>query len=463
MNKRKYLFGTGFIALLFIQSLAVGEILFREDFENLQMGPFLDEVLPDNLSVDNNKVWTDVPPEGWEVDKSWMPTGGVRDWNGWTFANVQAWSYVAEDQRRSEFTLASGVAAIADSDEFDDLPNDEGLFESYLNSKPISLTGITGNKVILSFDSSWRPESGQEATLSVSFDGGAPVELFYWNSSEGDMYFHPDTSTNETINAEITVPAGTSSMVLTWGYMNANNNWWWAIDNIKVTSGNAVIFFEDFENLEMGPFLDENMPSTVDMFSRDSVWTNVAPANWVIDNFLVPAGGVRDWSGWTFANAQAWSYVAGDQRRSEFKPSGKVAAIADSDEFDDMASDPGMFETYLSTPSIALNGAAANSVSLRFNSSWRPESNQEATITASFDGKEPVEVMYWTSIDGDANFHPDTSTNEIVDIPINNPAGASNVVLTFGYLNARNNWWWAIDNIILYTGTFTAVSEWSLF
>ena len=71
--------------------------------------------------------------------------------------------------------------------------------------------------------------------------------------------------------------------------------------------------------------------------------------------------------------------------------------------------------------------------------------------------------MYWTSIDGDANFHPDTSTNEIVDIPINNPAGASNVVLTFGYLNARNNWWWAIDNIILYTGTFTAVSEWSLF
>jgi len=30
---------------------------------------------------------------------------------------------------------------------------------------------------------------------------------------------------------------------------------------------------------------------------------------------------------------------------------------------------------------------------------------------------------------------------------LNNPAGAQEMVITFGMLDAGNDWWWAIDNV----------------
>ena len=32
-------------------------------------------------------------------------------------------------------------------------------------------------------------------------------------------------------------------------------------------------------------------------------------------------------------------------------------------------------------------------------------------------------------------------------VPLNNPAGASNLKLTFGMFDAGNDWWWAVDNL----------------
>jgi len=181
------------------------------------------------------KVWTSTPPTGWTVDNSFMPEPpGVRDWHGWTFANAQAWSYVAGDQRRSEFTNAKGVVAIADSDEWDDIkPHGEGLYETYLITPAISLTGVAANSLTMTFDSSWRPEGGQEVNIMASFDGGAPQEVLWWNSIAGDANFHSDESTNELVSVTINNPAGAKTMVLTWGYMYGSNNWFWAVDNIK--------------------------------------------------------------------------------------------------------------------------------------------------------------------------------------------------------------------------------------
>jgi hypothetical protein len=80
-----------------------------------------------------------------------------------------------------------------------------------------------------------------------------------------------------------------------------------------------------------------------------------------------------------------------------------------------------------------------------FDSSWRPEGLQQARITATFDTDEPVVVMRWDSFAG-PTFKPD-ATNERVTITIDNPPGASQAILTFWMLDARNNWWWAIDNV----------------
>jgi len=439
-------------------------VLLSEDFEGLNLGPFLDESLASVPALDNTKVWTNQTPAGWSVDNSWLPAyGGVRDWYGWTFANAQAWAFVAGDQRRTEFTNAKGVCAIADSDEWDDMAHEDGLYETYMSTPDISIAGLAANTLLLTFDSSWRPEGAQDANIMASFDGGAPVEILYWDSTDGSEWFHSDESTNEFVTVQINNPANAKTLKLTFGYMNASNNWFWAIDNIKIASGDKVVFSEDFEGLVLGPFMDEILPADVSAMNPEKIWTKTPPTGWVQDDSLMPANGVRDWWGWTFANALAWSTVAGDQRRSEFAKAKGVAAIADSDEWDDMAHDSGNYEAYLSTPEISLVGMDANSVTLAFDSSWRPEGAQFANITVSFDGAEPVEILYWNSTDGDPNFHPDTSTNESVSLNINNPAGAKKMVLKFGYGEASNNWFWAIDNLVVSSSTYTGVNDWQLF
>jgi len=47
-------------------------------------------------------------------------------------------------------------------------------------------------------------------------------------------------------------PSGTKSMIVTWNMFEAVNNWWWAIDNIKITTDAYAIDPKDawHHNLE---------------------------------------------------------------------------------------------------------------------------------------------------------------------------------------------------------------------
>src|SRR5262249_27483885 len=138
--------------------------------------------------------------------------------------------------------------------------------------------------------------------------------------------------------------------------------------------------------------------------------------------------------------------------------------------------------SFLKTPAISLAGVAPNSAFLAFSSSWRPEccddvsafdsttgfpgdytdpanpkatNNQTAIITASFNGGAPARILKWDSVAGSPTFHPD-SQNESVLLQLNNPAGATNVVISFEMHDAANDWWWAIDNIVLNAGASPA-------
>ena len=442
--------------------------IFTEDFEGLELGPFLDENLPAIEGLDNTKVWTKTPPEGWTVDNSELAgideDVGVPDWRGWTFASWQAWTFAAGDQRRSEFTKAIGTIAIADPDEWDDTdpdPESFGTYNTVLNTPPISLAGVAANTAVLTFDSSWRPEDFQQVTVTAVYDAGEPVELLYWNSFDGDPNFHPDDTTNETVSIDLNNPAGASEMVLRWAMWEAGNDWWWAIDNIQVTSGDTTIFSEDFEGLDLGPFQMESVPS-IEAMDNTVVWTKTPPEGWTVDDSEMPFDGVRDWRGWSFASVAAWAFVAGDQRRSEFTKATGTAAIADPDEWDDMDHEAGDWNGYLSTPPISLANVEPNSVMVSFDSSWRPEAPQEAALTVSFDGGDSQTLLYWTSFDGDEFFHPDTSTNETVTVDANNPAGVSEMVLRWELFYAGNNWFWAIDNVLVSVPA-TAVENWSLY
>lgn len=230
--------------------------------------------------------------------------------------------------------------------------------------------------------------------------------------------------------------------------------------------------FEDFDSVVLGPNVDEGL-------AGDKVYSKDGPAGWTVDNSQMPNNpsipaswedpgiGVTEFKGWTFLNRDWWVKTAGDQTRTQFTLGTGTVAVADPDEWDDLGNPDGTigyFTSFFSSPNIPVSGLGANSITLKFASSWRPEgkddtgpdgqqtNDQTAVVRVSFDGGAPVEVLRWTSIDGSPTFKPD-SQNEQVTLAINNPAGATNMKVTFGLLNAGNDWWWAVDNFVIDSGS----------
>ena len=433
--------------------------LFSEDFEGLDLGENVDEGL--NQADPQDAVWSPDGPPGWTVDRSGVPgygtaTDGVTEFAGWNFVDPIWWSATAGDQDRS--FLASDpfvgfVIAVADGDEWDDAPHPPGLMNTFMSTPPIPVAGLPSNTP-LEFLSSWRAEGEQTATVTASFDGGEPVEILRYESNTESEYYWPDANP-EDVSVPLGIPGGAQEVVLTFGYTEAGNNWWWAVDNISL--GN---YYEDFEEVELGPNVDEGIPTPV-----DNVWTNQPPAGWSIEN-MVPGqdedndfNGVTEWIGWSFTNKDWWVGVAGDQDRSTFTLGQGTVMVADPDEWDDAAhpdsASEGWYNTYISTSEISLEGVDANSVKLKFDSSWRPEFDdnyqQTGNITVSYDGGPEIEVLLWES-DELSEFFKEYATNETVTLDLDNPDGAQSMVITFGLFDAGNDWWWAIDNIEI-TGT----------
>ena len=220
-----------------------------------------------------------------------------------------------------------------------------------------------------------------------------------------------------------------------------------------------VLFSEDFEGVPLGESVEEQI-------FEDEVWA-ATYEGWTVEN-MVPGqdededfNGVTEWIGWTFADKEWWIDTAGDQRRSEFSLGDGTVMVADPDEWDDQdhpnSADEGWYNTYITAPAIDINGVGAGTIELQFDSSWRDEFDdnyqQSGNITVQYDDGEPIEVLRWLS-DPDSEFFkddidPEESTDEQVLLKLDNPAGARSLSITFGMFDAGNDWWWAIDNIIV--------------
>ncbi len=416
--------------------------VYQEDFDSVVLGPNVDE------TVASDMAWSATPPEGWTVDNSNMPMAdgevlGTTEWRGWTFADPAWWASV-DDQRRSDFTKASGVAAIADPDEWDDVgsPAGVGNFESYLVSPSIDVTELAGGPALIAFDYSWRPEGNQTGNVTVAFNGGEETEVFRLDTATT-----ADDRTNESAAVEVMIPADATEVVLRFGMFDAGNNWFWAVDNIALRPVPMQILFEEnFDSVVLGESVDEGG------LGEGMDWTAEPPAGWTVDNSNMPmdAGeliGTTEWRGWTFADPVFWAQVD-DQRRSEFTNASGAIAIADPDEWDDVGGPAGVgnFESYLISPPINVSSNAGGNVSVVFDSSWRPEGSQTGNVTVAFDGGAAQEVLRL-----DSATTSDDETNEVKVVPVSIPGGAQEMVLTFGMFDAGNNWWWGIDNILVTT------------
>ena len=208
----------------------------------------------------------------------------------------------------------------------------------------------------------------------------------------------------------------------------------------KTELPDGVYFREDFDDLTLGAFESDSESG-----GDGTDWTAQGPTGWLIgkgEGHGPTAGGeaVKEFDGWTFMDLVSWNATAG-QERDQFTKGKGVIAVADSDEYDDNAD--AKFDAWLSTPEIDITGAAAGSLVLSYDSSWRQEP-QHGAVTVSFDGGEEVALLELT---------PDTATayNETVELNLNNPAGAKRVVISWDH-QGYNNWWWAIDNVEVYGG-----------
>lgn len=499
----------------------VGVALFQENFNGLTLGPSVNErqlptatakvVAPANTpgteSIPN--AFTHTPPAGWTqlanfdnfghqdllnpnyavgdqvgnagIGNAGNPGSGVDEWEGWSFTDWDFW-ITADTQQRENFTRAAGsIVAVVDPDEYDDLGLGLGRPMNYYNAglstNNISVAGK--NAVTLAFDSSWRAESrddahvnpalndgsnngevnDQTAIIYASFDGGTPVRVNLWSSDPSLPEFHPD-GVDERAEVPITVPAGAQNMKLTFGMLNAGNDWWWAIDNLEVRQGASAPFWtENFESVTLGPSVNERMSRHVTAANDDpnsspvpNAFTHTPPTGWVIDNSLQgdPVDdnvGVFEWEGWTFSTKE-FSTFSSNTQLSLFDKSTGNYAIADSDANHPMGG-PGL-NTILQTPAISLTGIGAGTLKLQFDSAWQTSGVQNAVVTVDY-GSGEVQTLNWKSDNTDPDYHA-TNLNETVFVDLNNPAGASSATVRFKFLDADDNWFWAIDNIKIGTG-----------
>jgi hypothetical protein len=337
------------------------------------------------------------------------------------------------------------------------------------------------SNVSLTFDSSWRDEefdeeghrllnnaqvNNQTAIVYASFDGAAPVQVVQWNSDETtpDPNFKDDAP-NETLTFPVNIPGGAQNMKLSFAYINAQNDWWWAIDNLKLQEGAAAPFWsENFESVTLGPSVNERLSDTVfvqaatpDTAAKPNSFTHTPPAGWSINNDALSTGyanddlGLFEFEGWTFTNAAFNGIASGNPQLVGFTKSTGPFAIADSDAYS-TGELGGGFDgpTILQTPSISLTGLAADALKLQFDSAWRVSGNQIAEITVQYGAGPEVSVLTWSSQSADPNFH-DTNLNETVFVDLDNPAGNTTAVVRFKY-TGNDNWFWALDNIKIGTG-----------
>ncbi len=257
-------------------------VLLAEDFEGL--APLLGPYTSPTENGGDGTDWTATPPAGWIVDNIDMSVEppGVTEFEGWTFHDRDAWVATAGDQNRSQFTRANGVVAVADPDEWDDAAGSQGLFNSFLRTPPISLVGVDPGTVLVEFDSSWRDEDFQDAGLTVRYDDGPEMQVFLWES-EPDSPFFKDDAENEHLQIPLVNPFGATSMVLEFGVFNAGNDWWWAIDNLRVESSTSELALNLNVNTATGDLaLENNTDDSLDInfYQIDSPSGSLNLAGW---------------------------------------------------------------------------------------------------------------------------------------------------------------------------------------
>ena len=279
--------------------------LLTQNFDLLALSPFATQAGGDGTD------YTLDPPLGWSRDNAAMASGGVPEWQGWSFADKNSWSNSADDQFRSAFTLANGTVALGDPDQFDDATNG-GPFNGALLTRAIKLTGVAQDTAVLEFDSSFRPEDSQIGKLEVSFDGGAWQSLLVLDPTNTSNADPSPTNSIKNVNEHLTSgintavssdgkgnapfravlnPAGATSAQFRFN-VEGKNDWWWAIDNLKVKGTLTGVPFTGVTSTTFWNFAAPESPRLTVTIDRTSMSENGGTAIGTVTRNNLPTGAV---------------------------------------------------------------------------------------------------------------------------------------------------------------------------
>ena len=461
--------GTAILAggMMFCGSAMADEVDF-EDFEGLPLEPFVVAGGGDGTdwttmirngtdrawTVDNSGMaigtigdgtdWTNIIP-GWEIDntgnfddKGGLAMSSELAFDGWAVLDVNSWIEQQGVQiGRTLFNIEdpNNSTLVCDGDAFDDFgnpsPADNGI-NSYI-CRTYDLTGFDSQNVTITFEYEFAAYASQTGVCEVSFDGGATYETLLELDSEviGNSVVVVDF-------AQLSTGAvGADSMKLRFGYIEADNDWWFAIDNITVQTNDGFSDFEDFEGLDLLPFGDANAGGTTE-----------------------PA-----YDGFTAMDVDSWSNEQGEQlgRTALGLGTNNTALVADPDAWDDFTQGATEFgyNSFISR-SYDLSAFDEQTLTITFDYEFASYDAQLGTVEVSFDGGAIWQNLLTldslvlgnsvlvSSMDG-----PDPFGVRIVE-PVSYSAAdgdfeatSSEMLLRIGCTVADNDWWFAVDNILL--------------
>jgi hypothetical protein len=229
-----------------------------DNFEGLELLSFPSGGV--GLPPGDDTDWSDSIP-GWVIDNTGMLQASEEEaFNGWRAIDAQSWVNEQGGQQRSFLNEESIFGArntvmVADSDAHEDYVADdpdpaEQDFNSYVY-REYDLSIYDNTSVVVEFDWECRVESPAVAIVEASFDGGTNwVEMLKLDGADPTTtdalsdYLYLGTDHYATFNAPQTFTFGDAgsalparhggSMILRFGYLNSENNWWFAFDAVKV-------------------------------------------------------------------------------------------------------------------------------------------------------------------------------------------------------------------------------------
>lgn len=160
--------------------------------------------------------------------------------------------------------------------------------------------------------------------------------------------------------------------------------------------------------------------------------------------------GSADYRGWQFTTRDEWTGEV-DEMRERFGRAHDTIVVADAQQFADQP-----FDSTLTGSAVPVTGLGA--VRLTFDSHYRGAAGQTGTVSVSFDGGEPTEILRLDS-ESVADGYDARQMNYVQDVTVDVPAGAENAVFSWNLSGDADARYWAIDSVTVHESLAAAAGD----